>query len=65
MGTRLPRVVLLAAAPVCFSLALAGDPTESKSVLGSVRFGEHWYGPKLGTEDLKGRVTLIDFWGLK
>ncbi len=65
MGTRLHRVVLLAAAPVCFSLALAGDPTGSKSVLDSVRFGDHWYGPKIGNDDLKGRVTLIDFWGLK
>jgi hypothetical protein len=52
----------LAALPLLCSLARAED---SKSELDSVRLGDVWYGPKVTVEDLKGRVVLIDFWGLK
>jgi hypothetical protein len=30
-----------------------------------VKLGEHWYGPDLKVEDLKGRVVLLEFWGFK
>lgn len=45
------------------SFLLAAEATETKSTLESVSLGENWFGPKLGLEDLKGRVVLIEFWG--
>lgn len=33
--------------------------------LKDVELGEHWYGPRWTNEDLKGRVVLFEFWGLK
>jgi hypothetical protein len=53
----------LAAVPLCMSLAAADESAGSGSAIESVRLGDHWYGPKLTTEDLKGRVVLIEFWG--
>ena len=58
----------LAALPLLCSFARAEETTgtsvETKSELDSVRIGDVWHGPKLTTEDLKGRVVLIDFWGI-
>jgi len=50
----------MAAAP---SLVLAAEATETKSTLESVSLGSHVFGPKLGVDDLKGRVVLMEFWG--
>jgi len=41
----------------------AGEESDSGSELSKVTFGEHWYGANLKPEDLKGRVTLLAFWG--
>ena len=56
-----------AALPLLSTLALAkvARAEDDKSLLSSVRLGEVWHGPKLSNEDLKGRVVLLDFWGLK
>lgn len=55
---------LLASAIVCSGLCLPSVGAEdSTSLLESVKIGESWYGPKLNSEDLKGRVVLIEFWG--
>jgi hypothetical protein len=51
---------VLAALPAFLTLAAAGD---EKSAIEGLRLGEHWYGPKLATEDLKGRVVLVELWG--
>ena len=56
--------LFLAALPLLCSLARAEESTDSKSELDSVRIGDIWHGPKLTNEDLKGRVVLIDFWGI-
>jgi ABC-type nitrate/sulfonate/bicarbonate transport system substrate-binding protein len=45
------------------SVLLGAEGTEVKSTLEAVSLGESWFGPKLGVEDLKGRVVLIEFWG--
>jgi len=59
MRTALATLVM-AAAP---SLVLAAEATETKSTLESVSLGSHVFGPKLGVDDLKGRVVLMEFWG--
>ncbi len=29
------------------------------------KLGDYWFGPKLNAEDLKGRIVLLELWGLK
>ena len=41
----------------------AGEDSGSGSELSKVPFGERWYGADLKPDDLKGRVTLLAFWG--
>lgn len=52
-------------APVFLTLAGAGDKKSGETTSGieGLKLGDHWYGPKLSTEDLKGRVVLVEFWG--
>ncbi len=45
--------------------ALCGEPASAQVFLKDVKLGEHWYGPQWTVEDLKGRVVLFEFWGLK
>ena len=44
-------------------IPLAVSAQETVSVK-DVKLGEHWYGPQLATDDLKGRVFLLEFWGI-
>jgi hypothetical protein len=37
----------------------------AKTDLDELKLGEHIYGPKVDLEDLKGRVILVEDWGLK
>lgn len=47
------------------ALALAQAPEAQAEVsIADVKLGAHWYGPSLKTEDLKGRVVLVEFWGM-
>lgn len=39
------------------------DGDDGKELLSKVSLGEQWYGPQIEVGDLKGRVTLIEFWG--
>jgi len=32
---------------------------------GDIKLGESLLGPKLGDDDLKGRVVLLEFWGIR
>lgn len=57
------RIFVGAALAFAVLPALAGDTESGKSKLESTTLGEHWYGPKLTSEDLKGHVVLVDFWG--
>ena len=47
---------------ICALLPLAA--AEAAANLKDVKLGEHWYGPELKNEDLRGRVVLIEFWGI-
>jgi hypothetical protein len=62
MTFRSLSAALFALAPA--GLALAGAESEKSAVEG-LTLGDHWFGPKLSTADLKGRVVLVEFWGLK
>ncbi len=57
----LPVVALGAVAPVFFALAGEGDSEGAN--LSKVKLGEHWFGSQVTNDDLKGRVTLFEFWG--
>lgn len=56
MTVRLLAVILAA---VFTSVAPAADVT-----LKSVRFGKPIQGEKLSTDDLKGKVVLVELWGI-
>ena len=47
---------------ICALLPLAA--AEAAANLKDVKLGEHWYGTELKNEDLKGRVVLMEFWGI-
>jgi len=58
----LPLSVGLALLP---ALGLAqAPPAQSEASVSDLKLGAHWYGPSLKTEDLKGRVVLVEFWGI-
>ena len=59
MRTALAAILMTGTAP----FLLAAEATETKSVLDSVSLGSHVFGPRLGVDDLKGRVVLMEFWG--
>jgi len=64
MRTRYSGPALFTAALLgCGAAPLGVQGEESKSLLGSIRLGEHIYGPKVTQDDLKGRVVLIEYWG--
>lgn len=56
--------ILLWSAVMRFSV-YAGESATAEVFLKDVKLGEHWYGPEWTLEDLKGRVVLFEFWGLK
>jgi hypothetical protein len=43
--------------------ALLVSPAALAGELEKVNLGEHWYGPNLKLEDLKGHVVLFEAWG--
>lgn len=46
------------------ALLMRGEEgSTAESLLSKVKLGEHWSGPQLDVGDLKGRVTLVEFWG--
>jgi hypothetical protein len=58
MGFRLPlaAVVLVLAAPHAAA--------QTKAKLDGATFGPHISGPKVEPADLKGRVVVVEFWGI-
>ena len=59
------RSLLLASVPLALlSTAMALEPKgEATGGLDGVNLGEHWFGPNLTLDDLKGRIVLLEFWG--
>lgn len=51
------------AAAVCVAAIATAAPAEDVTLKG-VRFGEAITGKKPSTDDLKGKVVLIKFWGI-
>ena len=52
------------AASVCAVVCLSAAPVaDAPNLSKGFKFGEHWFGPDLTEEDLKGRVVLIEDWG--
>jgi len=45
------------------AFTLAEDEGAGGAELSKVTLGEHWYGPKVELEELKGKVVLLEFWG--
>ena len=41
----------------------AEEESSGSAELAKVSLGTHWYGPEVNAEDLKGKVTLLVFWG--
>ena len=39
-------------------------PAQGDASVSDLKLGAHWFGPDLKTEDLKGRVVLVEFWGI-
>lgn len=35
----------------------------STSTIDGIGFGTHWFGPEIKTEDLRGKVVLLEIWG--
>jgi hypothetical protein len=59
----LPRNALaLVLAPVAVGWA-ATCPAQKRLFLKDVEIGEHWYGAKVGLDDLEGKVVLFAYWG--
>lgn len=45
------------------TLSQAQDKTNNDITLEGVSLGEHVLGPKLATDDLKGKVVVFEYWG--
>jgi cytochrome oxidase Cu insertion factor (SCO1/SenC/PrrC family) len=56
-------IVLGGAFTVAGSTATA-EPAKSTELESVVSLGEHWYGDEIDLKDLKGKVVLLEFWGL-
>ena len=52
------------AVPALLTAPAVAQSEGEKSEIEKISLGEHIYGPKVTVEDLKGRVVLIDFWGI-
>ena len=52
------------AVPALLTASLAAESEGQKSEIEGISLGEQVYGPKISAEDLKGRVVLVDFWGI-
>ena len=52
------------AVPALLTASLAAESEGQKSEIEGMSLGDHIYGPKLDLEDLKGRVVLVEFWGI-
>jgi hypothetical protein len=60
------RITMLLLMAGCLAPAAhlrADEDTNAGSELSKVTFGEHWYGTDFKPKDLKGRITLLAFWG--
>jgi hypothetical protein len=44
-------------------LALAPVGAEETITIDDLNLGTHWYGPKVTTKDLAGKVVLVELWG--
>ncbi len=60
----LAGLVWPAAAPAGGSRTAKSDAW-AKSRLGRTRLGEVWMGPAVTSDDLRGKVVLLDFWGYR
>jgi hypothetical protein len=52
------------AAAVCVAAIATAAPAADDVTLKSVRFGEAITGKKQSPDDLKGKVVLVEFWGI-
>jgi hypothetical protein len=52
------------AVPALLTAPVAAESEGQKSEIEGMSLGEHIYGPKFSLEDLKGRVVLVEFWGI-
>lgn len=43
--------------------AISPCPAQRELLLQEVALGDHWYGAKVGLDDLQGRVVLFAYWG--
>lgn len=58
----------LAAAAAALAVAgttghAAAAPQEKESRIEDLRLGEYWFGPEIDTDDLIGKVVLVEIWG--
>jgi hypothetical protein len=52
------------AVPALLSAPAAAESEGEKTDIEGMKLGSHIYGPKLDLDDLKGRVVLVEFWGI-
>jgi hypothetical protein len=59
-------VALLVVLAVCVlaGVVTAEEPAYEKlPVLSDLKLGDHWHGPKITLDDLRGKVVLFVIWG--
>ena len=55
---------LLAATVTCSAEALSGSTATKDDVsLADLNIGEHWFGPEIDKDALRGKVVLFEVWG--
>jgi len=52
------------AVPALLAAPAAAQSEGEKAEIEKISLGDHIYGPKFSVEDLKGRVVLVEFWGI-
>ena len=52
------------ALPALLTSSASAQSEGEKSEIEKISLGDHIYGPKVNVEDLKGRVVLVEFWGI-
>lgn len=59
------KLVVLLALAVGLGAFIVAEEEESSGAaqLSKVSLGQHWYGPQVDLEELKGRVVMLEFWG--
>ena len=45
------------------ALAPFGAGADETITIDDLNLGTHWYGPKVTTKDLAGKVVLVEMWG--